>query len=87
MSSVPSQRHEFKHGGRVIYAWEQDLSEVQIDIPLPPGATKKDLVVTITGDQLTVGLKGVPPYLDVGVGKVLAWLMHCLFHLSAPLAG
>lgn len=82
MTSVASQRHEFKHEGRVIYTWEQDLSEVQIDIPLPPGATKRDLAVTITNDQLTVGLKGVPPYLNVSTP---ADLMPCITHVSTAL--
>lgn len=64
MSTV-SSRHRFVHSGRTVYEWEQTLEEVTIDIPLPPGATKKDLAVKVTNDHLTVGLKGLPPYLDV----------------------
>lgn len=62
--STGSSRHRFVHSGRTIYEWEQTLEEVTIDIPLPPGAAKKDLAVKVTNDHLTVGLKGLPPYLD-----------------------
>lgn len=53
------------HSGRTIYEWEQTLEDVTLDVPLPPGATKKDLTVKITNGHLTVGLVGAPPYLDV----------------------
>lgn len=65
MSSILSERHDFVHNGQVIYTWEQSLEEVLVDIPLPPGASKKDLAVAISVKHLTVGLKGLPPYLDV----------------------
>ena len=54
-----------------MYLWHQTISEVEIDIPLPPGATKKDLTVSISNGHLTVGLVGLPPYLDVsGLSKL-----------------
>jgi len=53
------------HSGRTIYEWQQTLEDVTVDIPLPPGARKKDLTVKITNEHLTVGLVGAPPYLDV----------------------
>lgn len=63
---APSKRHQFTHQGRVIYEWNQSLEEVNLFIEVPPGVSAKQLEVEVTGSQLKIGLKGNPPYLDVG---------------------
>ena len=69
-SGTQDTTHRFEHNGRLIYSWHQTISEVDIEIPLPPGATKKDLTVSISNGHLTVGLVGLPPYLDVSNSSV-----------------
>jgi CS domain len=64
-SGTPDSTHRFEHNGRLVYSWHQDISEVEIGIPLPDGATKKDLAISISSEHLTVGLVGLPPYLNV----------------------
>lgn len=62
---APSQRHSYTHNGRVIYEWDQTLTEVNIYITVPSGVRAKDLAVNIQSQHLSVGIKGNPPYLDV----------------------
>ena len=62
---APSERHSFTHNGRVIYEWDQTLTEVNIYIPVPSGVRGKDLTIDIQSSHLKVGIKGNPPYLDV----------------------
>ena len=64
---APSQRHTYTHNGRVIYEWDQTLTEVNIYITVPAGVRAKDLTVDIQSQHLTVGIKGNPPYLDVSL--------------------
>jgi hypothetical protein len=46
------------------YQWRQELKEVEINVPIPPGARGKDLSVIIQKKKLTVGLKGQEPILS-----------------------
>ncbi|KAL3146301.1 hypothetical protein ABBQ32_003000 [Trebouxia sp. C0010 RCD-2024] len=70
---APSERHKFTHNGRVIYEWDQTLTEVNIYVPVPAGARAKDLAINIQSTHLTIGIKGNPPYLDIDfAGKVKA---------------
>ncbi|KAF9453870.1 CS-domain-containing protein [Macrolepiota fuliginosa MF-IS2] len=46
------------------YQWRQELGEVEINIPVPPGTRGKNLVVTIQKKRLVIGLKGQEPILD-----------------------
>ena len=62
---APSERHKFTHNGRVIYEWDQTLTEVNIYVPVPAGVRAKDLAVDIQSTHLKIGIKGNPPYLDV----------------------
>lgn len=62
---APSQRHQFVHGGRVIYEWDQTFSEVNIYIQLPAGVRAKELFCNIQPSHLSVGVTPNPPYLDV----------------------
>jgi HSP20 family molecular chaperone IbpA len=64
---APSQRHTFIHNGRLIYEWDQTLTEVNIYISVPSGVRAKDLAVNIQSNHLSVGIKGNPPYLDVSL--------------------
>jgi flagellar motor protein MotB len=57
------KRKQFKHGGQVIYEWEQDLDEVCIFIYPPPGVTAKILDVKIQVDRLSIGVMGNPPFI------------------------
>lgn len=61
---APSTRHKFDHSGRVIYEWDQTLTEVNLYIEVPHGVKAKQLAVEISSKHLTVAIKGNPPYLD-----------------------
>lgn len=53
------------HGGNhEKYSWTQQLSELEIDIPLPEGTRSRDLDVDIQKKTLRVGLKGTEPILN-----------------------
>ena len=51
-------------GTTSLYAWEQTLSEVTVNVAIPEGATSKTLTVDITKTHLKVGLKGQPLMID-----------------------
>ena len=53
--------------GRTIYEWEQSLDEVLVYIDVPEGVRASQLRCDITSHQLTVGIKGNPPFLSVRV--------------------
>jgi len=46
------------------YSWTQQLSDLQVVVPVPPGTKGKQLVVDITQTKLKVGLKGQEPILE-----------------------
>ena len=62
---APSERHKFTHNGRLIYEWDQTLTEVNIYVPIPAGVKAKDLAIDIQSTHLKIGIKGNSPYLDV----------------------
>lgn len=74
LRAKPSTKHKnrfrFEHGGRLIYEWEQTLSEVILYVPTPPGITKKaQLEVVISAHHLVVALRGAAQrYLDEDTG-------------------
>lgn len=45
------------------YSWTQQLADVQIVVPVPPGTKTRDLKVIFTMSQISVGLKGSEPLL------------------------
>ena len=55
-------RHEFVHGGRLIYAWHQSVSAVYVEVPTPPGVRARDVACEFSPRQLVLGLAGNPPY-------------------------
>jgi hypothetical protein len=61
---APSKRHTFKHEGRVVYEWDQTLSEVNVYVATPPGVRGRDLDVSNERQRLKFGLRGNPPFLD-----------------------
>lgn len=65
MSLLSGERHNFKHLDRVIYEWDQTLTEVNVYIQVPTGVTAKQLSVEIAPTSLKVGLKSNPPYVQV----------------------
>jgi hypothetical protein len=44
--------------------WTQQLAEVTVTVPVPPGTRSRDLSVEIGKRRLRVGLKGQPPLVD-----------------------
>lgn len=46
------------------YSWVQNLGEVTLDVPVPPGTRAKDLEVEIQKHHLKLGRKGEPPIID-----------------------
>jgi CS domain len=67
---APSTRHQFLHEGRVIYEWDQTISEVNLYVQVPPGVKAKDLFVIIDSQHLSLGVKPNPPYLNVSEAAV-----------------
>jgi hypothetical protein len=63
MTTIPT-RIPFQHQGETIYEWEQSLEEIRIFIHPPPGIKAKDLVIDIQSNQVKVGLKNKPPFLN-----------------------
>jgi hypothetical protein len=60
------------HAGQTIYEWEQSLDEVHIYIRPPPGVLAHMIDCKITATQLTIGIKGNPPFLNVSAASTLA---------------
>merc|ERR1719460_3285228 len=46
------------------YVWTQTLSEVSVNVPMPPGTKGKMVEVKIGVTSLKVGVKGQPPIID-----------------------
>lgn len=46
------------------YTWKQQLSDVDIEVPVPKGTRGKQLDVLISKKKLSVGLKGQEPILS-----------------------
>lgn len=78
MEHVKEERHKYMYQDRLIYEWEQSLDEVNIYIKLPPNVLKKNqkqlesqglklqkINVKIQKNSLSVGIVGLPPYLNV----------------------
>lgn len=67
---APTQKHQFTHGGRVIYEWDQTLTEINMYILIPPDMKAKEVFCDISKQHLKFGRKGNPPFLDVGCSTV-----------------
>lgn len=46
------------------YQWKQELSDIDVTVPLPKGTRARDLVVKIMKKKLSAGLKGQEPILE-----------------------
>eukprot|EP00878_Enallax_costatus_P007672 GHUV01008032.1.p1 GENE.GHUV01008032.1~~GHUV01008032.1.p1 ORF type:complete len:161 (+),score=40.95 GHUV01008032.1:319-801(+) len=62
---APSQKHQYTHEGRLIYEWDQTLTEVNMYIPVPPDMKAKEIFCDTTKQHLKFGRKGNPPFLDM----------------------
>jgi len=73
LEKVGSTRRKFTHQGFVVYEWSQNVEEVEIFVPTPPGCKAAHLEVEISTRKVRVGLKGNPErYLDHEVsGKII----------------
>jgi len=60
---IAYKRLAYKHGDQTVYEWEQSLEDICVYIQPPPGVTAKMLDLKITAKELTLGLKGNPPFL------------------------
>ena len=60
--------YKFEHNGQTIYEWEQSLEEVNIFVTPPPGVTRTMIEIHIMHTHLSIGLKGVPPFIDEDTG-------------------
>ena len=61
---APASRHAFRHEGRVVYEWEQTIEEVCLFVQVPAGVRARDLGVSIAAREVSVGIRGNPPYLQ-----------------------
>lgn len=50
-----------------MYEWEQSLEEVNLYIEPPRGLKAEQIECTITPRHLRLGIKGNPPFIDVGL--------------------
>ena len=57
---APTERHAFRHEGRVVYEWDQTLEEVNMYVEVPPGVTAKVLAVRIDTDEVAIGIGATP---------------------------
>ncbi|KAG7450576.1 nuclear movement protein nudC [Guyanagaster necrorhizus] len=55
---------EAREQAELPYTWTQELSEVDIVVPIPKGTRGRDVSVTIQKKKLSVGLKGKEKILD-----------------------
>lgn len=69
---APSERHQFIHGGQVVYEWDQTVDDVNVYIRTPPGLKASMMRVDIQSKKLSVGVKGEKPYIDVRVAALAA---------------
>lgn len=60
------QVHEFRHEGRLIYAWHQSVTSVYVEVPAPE-LRAKDVVCQFSSRTLVLGLRGNTPYVQVRV--------------------
>ncbi|EKM61109.1 uncharacterized protein PHACADRAFT_247489 [Phanerochaete carnosa HHB-10118-sp] len=63
------------------YTWKQQLSDVDIEIPVPKGTRSRQLDVVIHKKKLSVGLKGQEPIMAGGLCKEIkvedsAWTLE-----------
>jgi len=64
MDKIEVKRLAYTHQGRTIYEWEQTLEELHVYIRPPPGVTAKMVSCTIRPGEMTLGIKGNPPFLS-----------------------
>jgi len=57
-------RQQYIGNGQKIYEWDQTVDEINVYIQPPPNTSAKHLSISIQSTQLTVGLKGNPPFLQ-----------------------
>lgn len=75
---APTKRHQFLHGGRVIYEWDQTLTEVNMYISVPADMSAKEIFCDISKQHVKFGRKGNPPFLDVSTGaRALVVCSNC----------
>ena len=57
-------RHAVRHGGRVVYEWDQTLHEVNVYVTAPPGVRAAQLECQFGVKHLRLALRGNRPYLQ-----------------------
>jgi len=53
----------FSHNGSRVYEWEQSFEEVSMYVRPPLGVKASQLLCAITPKHLTLGIKGLPPFI------------------------
>ena len=48
----------------MVYEWEQTIEEVCLFVQVPAGVRARDLGVSIAAREVSVGIRGNPPYLQ-----------------------
>lgn len=67
---APSSRHQFTYEGRLVYEWDQTLSDVTLYLTVPAGTRGKQLYCDIQPTSIKIGIQPNPPYLQVGPANV-----------------
>ncbi|KAL5994372.1 hypothetical protein ACLOJK_024422 [Asimina triloba] len=82
---APEKRHSFVHGGQKVFEWDQTLEEVNMYITLPPNVPNKKLFYCdIQSKHIQVGIRGNPPYLNVGIPQYPFLRPLCFSFMSSP---
>lgn len=64
LSKAARGRVPVHHEGRVVYEWEQDLTDVHLFLQPPPQTRAKEIAVRISPNRLCVGLIGKASLFD-----------------------
>lgn len=79
----------FIHGLELPYTWTQELTELDLVVPVPKGTRARDLSVVIQKKKLSVGLKGKEKILDGELCKEIklddsTWTLRKCFGAIEP---
>ncbi|KAI0788483.1 nuclear movement protein nudC [Abortiporus biennis] len=58
------REREAREQAELPYQWKQELGEIDITVPVPPGTRARDLNIVIQKKKLSVGLKGKEKIMD-----------------------
>ena len=70
--------------GQTVYEWDQNVEEVNMYIRLPLDVPKKLFACKIESKHLTIGIKDLPPYMNVSAQLALSRIVRLRLFCSIP---